>query len=81
MEIGTLDEVDLTALLAGGADFDPLSLASGEGDGLVPWRSLVMSDTPGWAGAITATDLGAGTHVTILADPICIARVAEILAE
>ncbi len=81
VEVGTLDEVDLTALISGGADFDPLSLASGEGDGLVPWRSLVMSDTPGWASAIVATDLGAGTHVTILADPACIARVAEILAE
>jgi len=81
LEVGTLDEVDLTALLSGGDDFDPLSLASGEGDGLVPWRSLVMSDTPGWADAITATDLGVGTHVTLLADPICIARVAEILAE
>ncbi len=79
--IGTLDEVDLTALISGGEDLDPLSLASGDGDGLVPWRSLVMADTPGWESEITSTDLGAGTHVTILADPACIARVAEILAE
>jgi len=81
VEIGTLDELDVTALLAGGDDFDPLSLLSGEGDGLVPWRSLVMSDTPQWAAAITSTDLGVGTHVTILTDPACITRVAEILAE
>jgi pimeloyl-ACP methyl ester carboxylesterase len=81
VEIGTLDEVDFGALITGGDEFDPLSLATGEGDGLVPWRSLVMADTPGWSEAITATDLGVGTHVTILADPACITRVAEILSE
>ena len=31
--------------------------------------------------AIDATDLGAGTHVTLLVDPACIARVVELLAE
>jgi len=81
VEIGTLDELDVTALLAGGEDIDPLSFLSGEGDGLVPWRSLVMADTPGWAAAIEATDLGVGTHVTILTDAACVARVAEILSE
>jgi pimeloyl-ACP methyl ester carboxylesterase len=81
VEIGTLDEIDLGGLITGGEEFDPLTLADGEGDGLVPWRSLVMADTPGWADAIESTDLGIGTHVTLLADPRCIARVAEIVAE
>ncbi len=80
VEIGTVDEIDVTGLLGGG-EIDPLSLADGEGDGLVPWRSLVMADTPAWAPRIDATDLGAGTHVTLLTDPACIARVTEILTE
>lgn len=80
IELGTVDEVDVTGLISG-ETIDPLALASGEGDGLVPWRSLVMADTPAWFGAIDATDLGAGTHVTLLVDPACIARVVELLAE
>lgn len=80
IEIGTVDEVDVTALLGGG-EIDPATLATGEGDGLVPWRSLVMADTPVWAAVLESTDLGTGTHVTLLADPACIMRVAEILTE
>ena len=80
IELGTVDEVDVTSLISG-AEIDPLALASGEGDGLVPWRSLVMADTPAWFERIDATDLGAGTHVTLLADPACIARVVELLTE
>ncbi len=78
--IGTVDEIDLTALLAG-ETVDPLALASGEGDGIVPWRSLAFADTPLWAPRVAVTDLGDGTHLTLLADVRAIARVAEILSE
>ncbi len=76
--IGTVDEVDVTPLVSGG-NVDPAALATGDGDGVVPWRSVRMADVPAWRDRITSTDLGAGSHVTLLADPFAIARVLEIL--
>ncbi|MEN8151597.1 MAG: alpha/beta fold hydrolase, partial [Planctomycetota bacterium] len=62
-----LTEVDLTKLLAlfagTAADFTlddiPLdALILGDGDGLVPLRSALMTDVPAWKAAMTAHDLG-----------------------
>jgi pimeloyl-ACP methyl ester carboxylesterase len=88
---GTLDEVDLTPLLAagggGGLDLsDPdllLGLFSGEGDGLVPARSAWMDGVPAWSGSprFEKHDLGAGTHLTYAADPRVIAAVAGVLTK
>lgn len=81
-QIGTVDEIDLTPLLSGNTeDLDLTALADGDGDGLVPWRSVIMSDTPTWRTAITSTDLGAGNHFTLLADPAVIARIVQILGQ
>mgnify|MGYP002623216678 CR=1 FL=1 len=78
--LGTVDEVDLTGVLRG-EGVDVATLASGEGDGLVPWRSLVLADTAGWRPAVPSTDLRAGAHVPPPADPRAVARIAQILAD
>lgn len=84
--IGTVDEVDVTPLLAGlgGGSFDFTnvdftSLASGDGDGVVPARSVRMDDTPAWSGVIIRHDMGSGTHVTATADPAVLAEILEIV--
>lgn len=85
--IGTVDEVDVTPLLAGlgggGFDFtnvDFAALASGDGDGIVPARSTRMDDTSGWSSVMIAHDMGAGTHVTAPGDPAVLAEIVEIVA-
>jgi len=73
-----LTQVDLTLLLAlfqgTATDFTlddiPLdALVLGDGDGLVPLRSAVMSDVPAWSEALTVHDLGIGIHGEMPADP------------
>lgn len=81
--LGTLDEVDLDiATLIGGnglADLDLVSLLSGDGDGVVPLRSAFFQEVPAWAAVTTTHDMGAGTHVTMPADPAVILRVVQLL--
>lgn len=84
-----LNGVDLTALLAlftGGGEFAiedfPIdALVLGAGDGLVPYRSAVMSDVPAWKSALTVHDLGVGIHGAMPADPRVMLELAEILTD
>lgn len=88
VEIGTVDKVDATSLLAiggqgGSVDFSQIDLAafaSGEGDGVVPAHSVRMDDVPVWKNAITDHDLGAGFHLTATIDPMATTLIALILA-
>jgi len=61
-----------------GGGLDVAALASGQGDGLVPAHSVLMSNESGWASEIAkdAVGLGAGTHPGLLIDPRVIAGVA-----
>lgn len=87
--IGTVDVVEVSSLLApgGGFDFsDPealLSLASGDGDGVVPAHSAWMDSVTAWSGApnFTKHDAGSGTHLTYTADPRVLAALADILTK
>lgn len=81
-EIGTLDTVDIDPRLFFGQGTPPdlADLFSGDGDLVVPARSARMDDVPSWRDAMTAHDLGAGTHFTIVVDPRVAAEVASILA-
>jgi len=91
---GTVERVDLTdvdvvsllALLAGGGEFSleaipQDALVLGEGDGLVPYRSAVMSDVPAWKSAMTVHDMGIGIHGAMPADPRVLQELADLLAE
>jgi pimeloyl-ACP methyl ester carboxylesterase len=80
IDIGTIDTVDLTAVLAGETP-DLTQLAQGDGDGVVPARSARADDVPAWRDAMTPRDLGVGTHVTLPLDPLAAAAVAGILQE
>ena len=53
----------------------------GAGDGLVPYRSAVMSDVPAWSEALTVHDLGIGIHGAMPADPRVLLRLKEILTD
>jgi pimeloyl-ACP methyl ester carboxylesterase len=77
----TLDPLALAGLLAGGATPDLGALLDGEGDLVVPLRSVFMSDVPAWAAVLTTHDAGAGTHFTLLADPFVVQTVGQILAD
>jgi pimeloyl-ACP methyl ester carboxylesterase len=93
VEIGTIDRVDLTPLvagLAGGLGGDTLpdlsgvdlaALATGEGDGVVPAHSVRMDGVPAWRDRIVPHDLGAGVHVTLPLDPNVFVQVAAVLTQ
>jgi hypothetical protein len=82
-QLGTVDHVDVANLsgLATGGSLDPTALATGSGDGVVPAHSVTMDETPAWHPVITGHDLGAGTHLTITADPNALAGVVAIIAQ
>jgi pimeloyl-ACP methyl ester carboxylesterase len=83
-QLGTVDHIavaDLTAGLTGGSQLDPATLATGDGDGVVPAHSVTMNETTSWRLAITGHDVGAGTHVTMPADPNVLAGVVAIIAQ
>jgi len=83
-QLGTVDHVDVANLaggLTGGSQLDPTTLATGDGDGVVPAHSVTMDETPAWHLVITGHDLGAGTHVTMPADPNVLAGVVAIIAQ
>lgn len=90
LSVGTIEAIDLMDVdllgLLGGGSFDiadlPLdALVLGDGDGLVPYRSAVMSDVPAWAAAITVHDVGIGFHGTMPVDPRMWAELDEILRD
>jgi pimeloyl-ACP methyl ester carboxylesterase len=78
--LGTLDVIDVSSF-AGGGQVDPTTLATGSGDGLVPVHSVTMDEYPAWRDAIAPNrhDLGAGTHLSMPADVVMIAAVADLL--
>jgi pimeloyl-ACP methyl ester carboxylesterase len=82
--LGTVDVVNLTEIQAAVADpqsFDPATLASGEGDGVVPAHSVFMQETPAWRLRIKQHALSnPGTHATILDDAEVLAGIAAVLA-
>lgn len=83
LPVGTLETVDaltLAGVFAGG-QIDPAALFDGEGDLVVPTRSVLFADLPAWSAVVTAHDLGAGTHFTYTADPAVLALVAAALGD
>ncbi len=83
-QLGTVDHIDVADLaggLTGGTQIDPAALATGDGDGVVPSHSVVMEGVPVWSLVITGHDVGAGTHVTMPADPNVLAGVVAIIAQ
>lgn len=86
IELDLADGIALLALLADPTGFDlenlPLDMfVLGDGDGLVPYRSAVMSDVPAWSAAMAAHDLGIGIHGAMPADPRVALKLAEILTD
>jgi pimeloyl-ACP methyl ester carboxylesterase len=79
-ELGTVDKVDISKLSLG-SEIDPAAIATGEGDGVVPAHSVTMDEVPAWAAVIAKHDMGAGTHVTIPADPNVLAGIAAVLTQ
>jgi pimeloyl-ACP methyl ester carboxylesterase len=80
--VGTVDTVNASQFLSlqGGGQVDPGQFATGAGDGLVPAHSVYMQGVAGWEAAITRHgDVREGSHVTMLADPRVVVRVAQIL--
>ncbi|MEN8151130.1 MAG: hypothetical protein ABFS86_15040, partial [Planctomycetota bacterium] len=63
----TLDDIPLDALILG------------DGDGLVPLRSALMTDVPAWKAAMTAHDLGIGIHGMMTADPRVLLELKTLL--
>jgi pimeloyl-ACP methyl ester carboxylesterase len=83
-QLGTVDHIDVANLsggLTGGSQLDPATLATGDGDGVVPAHSVTMDETSAWHLVITGHDVGAGTHVTMPADPNVLAGVVAIIAQ
>jgi pimeloyl-ACP methyl ester carboxylesterase len=90
LSVGTVEaldlmNVDLLSLLSGGSldigDLPLDALVLGDGDGLVPYRSAVMTDIAAWAAAITAHDMGIGFHGAMPVDPRMWAELDEILRD
>jgi pimeloyl-ACP methyl ester carboxylesterase len=87
VELGTLDEIDALQLLSilqageGQALPDVTGFFDGEGDGVVPARSVFLEDEPAWRDhpRFHAEDVGTGTHVTLPLDPAVADRVRAIL--
>jgi pimeloyl-ACP methyl ester carboxylesterase len=83
-QLGTVDHIDaadVAGALLSGSQLDPATLATGDGDGVVPAHSVTMDETSAWHLVITGHDVGAGTHVTMPADPNVLAGVVAIIAQ